>query len=130
MEDRIIIGPAMIPNKKIYRNPNRVVNKPHYVYFDELTIKVIREKFHKKNYNNKVNINHDGVLVEEVILIDSFLIDDVNRETLQPQFQDLPNGTWMVSYRIQNDDIWEKIKDKQLNGFSVEGIFEYNDANI
>ena len=36
---------------------------------------------------------------------------------------DLPNGTWFVKMRIDNDELWEKIKDGELKGLSIEGYF-------
>ena len=125
MSPNYIFGPAMIPDKKIYRNPNNIVKEPHYVYFDSDTIQKLREKFHKDNFDNKVNINHDGVQVNGVIMTKSFLINDENRKELLKEFRDLPNGTWMIEYEIKNEKICEQIKDKKLNGFSVEGLFSY-----
>jgi hypothetical protein len=36
---------------------------------------------------------------------------------------DLPNGTWFVKMRIDNDELWNKIKDGELKGLSIEGYF-------
>ena len=33
------------------------------------------------------------------------------------------NGSWFGSYAIDNDDVWQKVKDGTFNGFSVEGYF-------
>ena len=32
-------------------------------------------------------------------------------------------GSWAVSMRIENDDLWNKIKDGDYLGFSIEGMF-------
>ena len=123
--ENFIIGPAMIPSKKMLRGPNKVVNEPHKVFFTAETIVKIREKFHQNNFDNRVNINHDGVQVKGVELTQSFILSEENRNDLDSEFRELPAGTWMVEYRIDNEDIWQQIKDKKLNGFSVEGIFNY-----
>ena len=107
------------------RGPNKVVNEPHKVFFTAETIVKIREKFHQNNFDNRVNINHDGVQVKGVELTQSFILSEENRNDLDSEFRELPAGTWMVEYRIDNEDIWQQIKDKKLNGFSVEGIFNY-----
>ena len=36
---------------------------------------------------------------------------------------DLPNGTWFVKMRIDNDSLWQDIKDGNLKGLSIEGYF-------
>ena len=125
MDYRIILGPAIIPDLKIYRNKNKTIREPHFVLFTAETISQIRTKFHAKKHDNNVNIEHSGVQVQNVKLIQSFLLDNQTRHSLPTEFHDLPNGTWMISYKIENNEIWEKIKDKKLNGFSVEGLFDY-----
>ena len=35
----------------------------------------------------------------------------------------LPKGTWMVSMKINNDELWQKVKDGELKGLSIEGYF-------
>ena len=36
---------------------------------------------------------------------------------------DLPNGTWFVKMKINNEDLWQKIKAGELKGLSIEGYF-------
>jgi hypothetical protein len=36
---------------------------------------------------------------------------------------DLPDGTWFVKMKINNDELWKKVKDGQLKGLSIEGYF-------
>lgn len=118
-----ILGPALIPNKKVYRGPNKTNPEGYYIYFTAETIAKSRTKFHQNNFDNKVNINHDGILIEGIILSDSFLIDDQNRKDIPSEFKDLPNGTWMVEYEIHDKELWKRVNSSELNGFSIEGIF-------
>ncbi len=126
MKKNIVFGPAMIPDTKIYRNPNNTIKEQHEVYFSAKTIAQLREKFHENNFEKNVTINHDGINLTGVVLTNSFLIDSNNRFDLHEEFSDLPDGTWMVEYVIENEEIWEKVKTKKLNGFSIEGLFKYD----
>jgi hypothetical protein len=51
-------------------------------------------------------------------------------------FEDLPLGTWFMTMKINNDDVWEKVKQGEFNGFSLEALFKLkpveplNDAEI
>ena len=36
---------------------------------------------------------------------------------------DLPNGTWFVKMKIENEELWNKIKSGELKGLSIEGYF-------
>jgi hypothetical protein len=35
----------------------------------------------------------------------------------------VPMGTWMVSMKVNNDDVWKKVKNQEIKGFSIEGYF-------
>lgn len=120
-----IFGPVLIPNKRIYRNPNEAVDEPHYIFFSSETIRKLRKRFHDNGYDNNVDINHDGVIVKGVKLTKSFIIDKENAKNLPNEFQHLPQGTWMVEYQIDNEEMWRQIGDKKLNGFSINGVVGY-----
>ena len=125
ISNNYVLGPTMIPDKKIFRRPNEKVEEPHYVVFSAETIVECRKKFHKDNLENKVSLNHNCVLLEGITMTKSFLISNDNRCGLPEQFGQLPNGTWMIEYHVQNEKVWKLISDKKLNGFSIEGIFNY-----
>ena len=36
---------------------------------------------------------------------------------------ELPVGTWFVKMKIENDEMWERIKSGELKGLSIEGYF-------
>ena len=40
-------------------------------------------------------------------------------------FEDMPDGTWFISAKVDNDEVWAKVKSGEIKGFSVEGIFSY-----
>jgi hypothetical protein len=47
-------------------------------------------------------------------------------------FPDLPEGSWMATFYIENDEVWDQIKSGEFNGFSLEGYFieKYEDDMI
>ena len=125
--ENYILGPAIIPDKKILRAPNSKVDEYHYVIFSSETIKEIREKFHREKKDNNVNIEHKGKLLKDIFLTKSFILDNVNVQTIEDEFKDLPLGTWMIEYSVGNEEVWQMIQDKKLNGFSIEGTFNYEE---
>jgi hypothetical protein len=62
-------------------------------------------------------------------MIESYIVDDRNQSKLYP---DLPEGSWIATYLVENNDVWEKIKDGEYNGFSLEGYFieKYEDDMV
>jgi len=40
-------------------------------------------------------------------------------------FETLPIGTWFVGAKVDNQDVWQLIKEEKLNGWSIDGLFEF-----
>ena len=40
-------------------------------------------------------------------------------------FEEVADGSWFVSYLIDNEDVWSKVKSGEFKGFSVEGVFDF-----
>lgn len=122
-----IIGPALIPDKLIYRNPNEYVNEPYYIKFSKKNISDLRAKFHKNNFNNIVNINHSGDAIKGITHTKSIILDEENKKDLPIDLSTLPFGTWILEYSIDNAEVLKMIKENKVNGFSIEGILSYGE---
>jgi hypothetical protein len=120
-EERIVLGPLMIPNKLILRR--EADGSPFHIFFSRKTIKKMAEKFFRKNNQNNTDINHDEDITNKNTLIESWISDSMTRDKSYHYGFSLPPGTWFVSYKINDDDTWEKIKSGELNGFSLAGGF-------
>lgn len=124
-DQRIISGALMIADELIYRN-NEVFGE-HYVKFSAETIKQIAIKFSKRKYNNNVNLMHDpNQEVEGVTMFESFITDKTRGIMPMKGFEDVPDGSWFGSYYVENEEVWKSIKNGEYKGFSVEGLFDYN----
>jgi len=121
-EQRKLVGPLMIPNKLIKR-VDEETNEEYFVYFTEDTIRKLAEKFMKDGNIHFSNIEHDGDLVDGVSLIETWIVEDMDKDKSNLYNQQHSVGTWMGMYKIDNEEIWEKIKAKEIKGFSVEGMF-------
>lgn len=122
-EQRIISGPAMLADTPIFRSD---ATGDYYVVFEKDTIKMIVQKFFRKGYQGNVNAMHDPALqLSGVWMFESFISDE--KRGIQPMkgFEDAPDGSWFVSYKVDNDEAWALIKNGTFKGFSVEGIFNY-----
>lgn len=116
-EKRIVTGVALIPDQKIFRvDPN---GQKYYIQFSKDAIERAAIKFYKDRHSADANLMHE-VYTEGIIYFESYL---VNRERgiLPVEFSDVPDGTWIVSAKIENDDVWKLISAGVLRGFSIEG---------
>jgi hypothetical protein len=116
----------MLADMPIYRNNEEFGE--HYVVFDADTIQKIAEKFFKKGYQANVNEMHDpSKSVDGVTMFESWLVNrDMGKMPING-YDDAKDGSWFGSFKVENDDVWGKVKDGTFKGFSVEGIFSYND---
>lgn len=122
-DKRIISGPAMVAESLIYRNDEQ---GEYNVFFSKETISQIALKFFKKDYHKNLNLFHDPTLsLEGVTIFESFVSDASRGVHPMKGFEDLPDGSWFISAKIENDEVWNKIKSGEVKGFSVEGIFSY-----
>ena len=119
-EKRMLVSPALIPNKQIFRyDPN--TDSEYYVYFSPDTVRKASELYLKHNNHHKATHEHNE-RVSGVLTVESW-IKEGDQDKSKLYGYDLPNGTWFVKMRIDNDDLWKKIKEGELKGLSIEGYF-------
>ncbi len=120
-DKRMLVSPALIPNKQIFRhNPN--TQEDYYVYFSKETVRKASELYLKHNNHHKATYQHQD-RVSGVLTVESWIIEDTKLDKSTLYGYSLPVGTWMVKLKIDNDEIWSKIKDGELKGLSIEGYF-------
>jgi hypothetical protein len=125
-EKRIVVGPAMIPRKEILRRDKKT-KELYYVYFSEETIRKCAEKFLKTSAHVNANVQHK-IPVNGAFAVESWIVENPELDKAKAYGFNVPKGTWMVSYKVENEDLWNNIKLGNLNGFSVEGYFMYKMA--
>jgi hypothetical protein len=119
-EKRMLVSPALIPNKQIFRyDPN--TDSEYYVYFSPETVRKASELYLKHNNHHKATYEHKD-RVSGVLTVESW-IKEGDSDKSKMYGYDLPNGTWFVKMKIENEDLWSKIKEGELKGLSIEGYF-------
>jgi len=118
-EKRILMGAALIPNKPIYR---RSGEDEYYIYFSQDTVRKASELFFINGNQNKATLEHQ-MDVQGTSVVESWIIEG-EQDKSRMYGMDLPVGTWMVSMKILNDELWEGyVKSGKVKGFSIEGYF-------
>jgi hypothetical protein len=123
VKKRIISGPAMIADMLIYRNIEPIGE--FYTVFNKETIEKVAQKFFKKGFVHNFNLAHDSEqATSEITVYESFLINR-DRGFMPPKgFEDLSDGSWWITAKVDDDNAWAKVEDGTFKGFSVEGIFQ------
>jgi len=125
-DEHIISGPLMLADQLIYRDNEKFGE--HYVKFSPDTIKDIAIKFAKRKYQSNVNLMHDpSQVVEGVTMFESFIVDKKRGVLPMSGFEDVADGSWFGSFYVENNEVWNQVKSGELRGFSVEGLFDYEE---
>ena len=128
-EKRIVTGAAMIPNDKIVRLD--ADGNEYDVFFSEQTVRDCQELFFKKGNITATNVDHEDndSVTSGITVVESWIVEDPNNDKSKHLgFKDILKGSWFVSYKVDDNTLWDKIKSGEVKGFSVEGMFTQNIA--
>lgn len=119
-EKRVVTGPALIPQKQIFRSDRE--NGDYYIWFSKETVARCNELFFK-NYNQKnVTFEHEFA-VDGNYIFESWIKESEEDDKSNMYGYDVPLGTWFISMKIENDQVWQAVKDGTVKGYSIEGHF-------
>lgn len=119
-EKRILMGAAMIPDKKIYRKEK---DEEFEVFFSKDTVIKASQLFLKNNNQSEATLQHESD-VKGLTVVESWIIEDEIHDKSRKFGLEMPVGTWMISMKVDNDDIWnDYVKTGKVKGFSIEGYF-------
>ena len=117
-EKRLLMGAALVPNKAILRMDSE--GKPYYIYFSKETIRKMSEKYLIDGNQANTTLGH-AVKLSDLTIVESWIIEDETHDKSKKYNLSLPVGTWMVSMKVLNDEIWNDfVKTKKVKGFSIE----------
>ena len=128
-EKFMILGPALVPDKNIYRNYD---GNEFYVSFSAECIEKLSYKFMKTCYGDGCFTKDHESFAQGCSLAESWIKTSENDKSVDYGF-DCPIGTWFVAAKIDSIELWESIKKGERKGFSIESwvdleeIFENKD---
>lgn len=122
-EQKMITGVVMRCDYPIYRNDEHLGE--YYINFSADVIKQMAQKLLRDNNQNNVNIEHMfNSDVEGVEMVELF-IKDRNKGKNPTGFEDINDGSLFATFKVDNQDIWQQIKNGTFKGYSLEGFFNY-----
>lgn len=119
-DKRILLGPALIPNKKIYR---RNASEEYMIFFSEETVRKASQLFLSRGKQNNSTLEHE-IELGGLSVVESWIIEDDIQDKSRKYNLRMPVGTWMISVKVNNEQIWQEfVKTGMVKGFSIEGFF-------
>ena len=116
-EKRLLIGAALAPNKPIYRNVN---GNEFYISFDETTIEKLAQDFLANDYQHNITVDHQEE-ANDIVIVESWIKTSENDKSVSYGLNE-PIGTWFIGMKVNNDEIWQRVKDGFYKGFSIEAV--------
>jgi len=118
-DKRIVVGLALIPNKPIYRKSG---DNEYYVFFSKNTVRKSAELYLKNHNSNNATLEHE-IKVEGVSVVESWIVEDVEKDKTALYGLNAVEGAWAVVMRINNEEVWQDVKKGIYKGLSIEGYF-------
>ena len=118
-EKKELLGVALIPDFPIYRADE---NGEYYITFSAEAIRKAAIDFYKKLNVNMADVEHSHDMENGITYFQSLIIDKENG-ICPTAFKDLPDGTWIVGCKVDNDAVWNAVKSGEVKGFSIDGYF-------
>ena len=119
-DKRILMGPALVPDKPIYR---KNASGEFYVYFSKATVRRAAELYLQHGNQARHTLEHEHA-INGLTVVESWLVEDKDKDKSAVYGLDVPVGTWMVAVKVDNESIWQEwVKEQKVKGFSIEGYF-------
>lgn len=125
VERREVIGAVLIPDLLIYRRPPEVETEC-YIKFSAETIRQIAQVYMKNGYQLNLNMQHSPVGAKSYMW-QTYIVDS-KRGVSAPKGLDVPDGTWIVGTKVEDDVTWKEIAEGRANGYSIEGKFLFRNC--
>lgn len=122
-ERHMVYGAALIPDKDIYRNNGE---QEFYISFTKESIEKMSQDFMKNYRQNDVTLDHDE-MANDITITESWLVEDPYKDKANALGINVPKGSWMIGMKVNQIDVWDRVKSGELKGFSVESMISLED---
>ncbi len=120
---QVLTGVVLKPGQLIYRHSPQTGD--YYIRFSEEQVEKIARKMMKTGVAlHSTTHQHQSPLTGNYLTELWIVEDPENDKSKALGFSDLPKGTLMCSYKIEDKNYWEKeVMSGHVKGFSLEGFF-------
>lgn len=125
-EKHMVIGAVLVPDMPIYRNQG---GEEFYIQFSAETIEKLAHDFVAENRSGDFSWQHEDS-VKGVHCVESWVVIDPERDKSLAYGLHPKRGTWMLAAKIDDEDLWNKVKSGEAKGFSVEAFVNLDELNL
>lgn len=120
-EKHMLYSAVLVPDKPIYRRNED--GDEFYVEFTKESIEHMSQQFFKEYKQNEITLDHDKT-ASDITVVESWLKSDMykDKSVALGLNENLPIGTWFCGMKVNQIDVWDRVKNGELRGFSVESL--------
>lgn len=120
-EKQLVTGVVMLADTPIFRKMN---GEKFYINFTKEIIEEMSFKYMKDQFGKRVNLDHDqDDQVKDVYIVESYLFDKDRGAKIPDFIGEIPGGSWIATFKVENKEVWDRVKAGEFKGFSLEGDF-------
>lgn len=124
-EKHIVIGCVLCPDKPIYRNQD---GEEFYITFDKDVIRKMAFDYLANDRQHNVTLQHQEE-TKGAVMVESWIKEGENDKSDYYGLQ-APVGSWLCTMKINDNKIWQGIKNGEFNGFSIESLVQVEDIDL
>lgn len=83
------------------------------------------EKYFTEN-SGSIDIQHSFETEENVSVVESW----ITKCDCSINGKEVKKGTWLMTVKVEDDDIWDKVEKGEITGFSMGGVGKYSDEDV
>lgn len=132
-EKKVFYSIAMRPNTLIFRknvSPVIGVVEPAQVFYSNETVEKIQQSYFKNNRNSETNINHEQENTSGIYPFESWIVQNKDMDKTKHLGLDVNVGDWVMGYKVESPEIWKKVKNKEIDGLSIEANLSFKESNF
>jgi hypothetical protein len=58
-----------------------------------------------------------------VTVVESWIKEGKNDKSIELGLPELPDGTWFIGTKVDEEHVWNDVKEGKVRGYSIEGFF-------
>ena len=120
-EKYMVYSAVLVPDKPIYRRNED--GDEFYIEFTKESIEKMAQEYLMNYRQNEITLDH-ATMANDITLVESWIKTDMykDKSVAIGLSEDLPIGTWIAGLKVNQIDAWNRIKNGELRGFSVESM--------
>lgn len=125
-EKYTIVGSVLRPDFNIYRYDPET-DYEYLITFTKESIAQLAHDHLRYYKNSNFSTDHE-TYVNNIYLMESWIVENEEDKAKTVYGLDCEVGSWVIMAKVDSTEIWDRIKNGELKGFSIEGLLGFDNV--